>query len=135
MTDGYIIAISMPIVKPLYRLSFVTYLSKREQLSIFAVMLQNSQLILDSWIETENWLDYVAWYRLEPYEKTKNMSLGVSYPVPEIMKRYGWLRYAPRGIRTHDPRFRSLSIGLFSTDFEAKLLFCVYSYFSLKNLF
>ena len=35
MTDGYIIATNMPIVKPLYFLSIVTYLSEREQLSIF----------------------------------------------------------------------------------------------------
>ena len=54
MTDGYIIATNMPIVKSLYRLSVVTYLSEREQLSIFVVMLPNSQLILDCWIGTEN---------------------------------------------------------------------------------
>jgi len=59
-----IIVINMPIVKSLHLLSSVTYPSEREQLSILAVMLQNSQLILDSWIE--NWLGYATWYRLEP---------------------------------------------------------------------
>ncbi len=41
---------------------------------------------------------------------------------------------APRGIRTPDPRFRSLSVGLFPTNFEAKLLFCACLYFSFKDL-
>jgi len=59
MTDGYIIAINMPIVKSLHLLSIVTYPSEQEQLSILAVGLQNSQLILDSWIETESWLDWL----------------------------------------------------------------------------
>ncbi len=60
MTDGYIIAINMPIVKTLHPLSIVTYLSEQEPLSILTVMLQNWRLILDSWIEPENWLDYVV---------------------------------------------------------------------------
>jgi len=71
MTDGYIIAFNMPVVKSLYLLSFVTYLSEREQLSIFAVVLQDSQVILDSWTEAENRLDYAVQYRLEPYRKVK----------------------------------------------------------------
>ena len=54
MTDDHNIAINMLIVKSIYRLSIVAYLSEREQLPIFAVMLQKAQLLLDSWIETEN---------------------------------------------------------------------------------
>ena len=71
MTDGYIIAVNMPVVKSLYLLSIVTYLSEREQLSIFAVVVEDSQVILDSLPEAENRLDYAVQYRLEPYGKVK----------------------------------------------------------------
>ncbi len=70
MTDGYIIAFNMPVVKPFYLLSTATYLSEREQLDIFPVVLQDSQIILDCRIETENWLNFTTRYRLNRMGKT-----------------------------------------------------------------
>ena len=41
----------------------------------------------------------------------------------------------PPGTRTQNLLIKSLSVGLFSTDFEAKLLFYAYPYFSFKTFF
>lgn len=60
MTDGYIIAINMPVVKPLHILSVIIYLSEQGQPPIEAVILPNSRLVLDSWLEAKSWVGYSA---------------------------------------------------------------------------
>ena len=45
----------------------------------------------------------------------------------------GQLGGVPGGIRTLDPLLRSYTMGLDSTNFEAKLLFSAYRYFSFKT--